>query len=700
MPRYYDLGNNQYVEIPDSMSDEEALKKINVYQSSQNKIPEMEWGKEAVLSPRVLKELGKGFGSFGKGAYAGVTDVAKNIANVLLPKEKQIPLSEKKEGDVNYQSGQFLGEMLPFAALGGPVGAALRSSLKGAEAIPYVGRAAKALGAEKLIPTVGRRALATGAYSATQSPEDRLGGAITGGVLSGLIDAPTETLKSAARMTPFSKETLERNFGRVLSGKPWQEELKERVEASKGLETGLGDVFESPSLRGLHESVLSRLPLVAGPAKQRTAKKITQQTTDLLDNYRKGVAAKDVPENFVSHLKNLYEKHKNEKNKIYKGVQYLLDQSGHTFDFPNSEKALKEATKDLEGFELLKANDSTLKNYRKLKGFLDKKGAPDFNRVARETVEKNFGKEGLQNDSLINSVKKAISNDSELSRQLARFPEYAEMKVLKNELGALGNVGLKRGEKNAYAALKLSKALDKDIKTGIEKGPGQLKKMADRADKFYREKYLPFLDKDIMNLMFNEKVEPEQIAQSLFNKPNSPRLIRKSMDILDKRGEDLLKSTLFGSEGRGLVRKGDELVADPIRFAKHWNDLKTPTREALVPMKAERKELDQLGRAIKMNQSALNKLDLASATIPTGQKVLDLLGPLVAVGSFKFPAAMAALYGSGYGAQKAITSPALREFLAKRALKEPSKGKIPKQVKDLLRNIPLSYLVSSANEGR
>jgi hypothetical protein len=219
------------------------------------------------FGPGFLGSLGNavvGAGNIIHNTAQGFGDAAGNTLGSALSALPgvNIPTSQTAQG-TGYGLGKFAGNIAAFAG-GGEVVDSLRALSEG---VPLAGQAAQYLGQEGLIPGAARRAIGTGMYGALANPQDRLGNAGVGSLVSlGLEGVPYvgKALSSAA--TYLSPQKYGQGIIDSLGGSqdimdPMQQEsatkdviqgvnqaYNARVQNSKNLYQNVKDQVTDPSI--------------------------------------------------------------------------------------------------------------------------------------------------------------------------------------------------------------------------------------------------------------------------------------------------------------------------------------------------------------------------------------------------------------------------------------------------------------------
>jgi hypothetical protein len=214
-------------------------------------------------------------------------------------------------------------------------------------------------------------------------------------------------------------------------------------------------------------------------------------------------------------------------------------------------------------------------------------------------------------------------------------------------------------------------AIRHDIKDQIaHKGSPELKSAIHAADKNYAENYSQFLDKDVWKLLDPEANIDRIIDDIIRPGKTSDKFSRlqKIQNILPDDQKNLIGNAWLK---RALDKEGE---LNPKQFAQLIDKLGTKQFEALFPDPMFREQLLNYGRLRGMNEAALSRM----ANPKTGysgnflKNLASLAGTSATAyamgGAIPGAAALTGLPLLAKGANKALTSPKVRESLIKKML--------------------------------
>jgi hypothetical protein len=267
-----------------------------------------------------LGESAKGAPNALLNAIIGAGDAAVNLPinlhNLITPKGMNVNPIDRDLGQ-GYGLGKVAGDVGSFIAGGAPAEGARLA----AEGIPYLGKAAEALGGEQGLSGIARRALGSAGYGAVQNPEERGTSALESGGLSALLD----TLGGAGKIGKKIPEAIS-----YLNPEKY----------SKGIENLIKSAKENKD----------RLMEILGGGKS-------------LEQNKKGLA-KDI--------KNAYEMRKKEASEIYNPIFEELGESRVPYNEYKgiSDSAIKEYDRDLNKMHNKFILNPTVENAHKLQSQL------------------------------------------------------------------------------------------------------------------------------------------------------------------------------------------------------------------------------------------------------------------------------------------------------------------------------------------
>lgn len=551
--------------------------------------------------------------NLGKNLAKGYLNIGRNLANTPHRIGKTLGASE--EWLNSHHLGNLAPEDFDYAK---PLGLEKENENSVVQAIPEIGTAIALPGS-----TLPRMLATQSAFGATQNKKPLLGAAEgAGGVLAGtaigkLLEKGINGLRPSKR----------------LRGELSKEELAQNLENTKGTETGLGQVIESPWLQRLQENVLPHV-IGSGAEKsmQRTAKSIEKKGEDILHGFRGG---EEVHENYGERIKNaLKESHlktRNEKNAKFKKVNEIAEKENINTDRSNLRNEAK---------NLLKQTESDLD----LAAFTN---SEDINLL--RGISKGTGKSSLKNTDILRG----------------KIGKHAHEANIKGE------------EPKAQLYSKLKTALEKDVQETIEKSSSnELKNAHKEAMDYYKNEYAPYKDKDIQKFV-KQGGDPDLILSHFLKMGSNDRvhLIRK-LGEATKEGKKLSgtggEQNILGNAYLSAAYEEGKL--NPVKLSSLYHKLGKRQKVELFG-KENNEKLKHYTDLVHKNKEGFNLM----FNPKTGAR-LGHIGTVV-TGATHLPAAFG-LAGIGKVANKILTSESFREKLIK-AMIADKKIKLPNATKAL-----------------
>lgn len=385
----------------------------------------------------------------------------------------------------------------------------------------------------------------------------------------------------------FSPEAKYANLGEPLSP-----EMLQRANIAGETPTPLGEIIKSPDLKKTFENTLA------------TEKQLNPAAQAVLD---KGKAfIKGVPKNPDDYLKNLlnqsYKAEKSVSKELFKPVNDLAEKANLKLNLNQTTKATKRALKNLDDSGVTKANPALWGKLKRLTGLAQPSKTIPGSKVDSKILDQ-FGK----------PIATKITPPKTIT------PSLTETKLLKSELYNEGERLIKsQSPSDRYAGAlykRLSNFLEQDIKKSIAKTQNsQLKAAYEAANKNYREKFSPFLTKEVFPLFSGKKgsdaIVENVIKPGRLDKVDTLRQIQKALpkSRQDEIGKAYLSKYAFNKEGQ----------FDPREMSKALNKLGTRQAEAIFG-KDQAKRLRDWQKLYNMNSEAINRM----FNPKTGARVLD-----------------------------------------------------------------------------
>ena len=357
-----------------------------------------------------------------------------------------------------------------------------------------------------------------------------------------------------------------------LAGEISEPEVRELIEANKGLKTGIGDIIDSPSIKFFQENVLSHVPFSGvEKTKIKTANKLTDEGHNILNNLlgeeEKKIVSEggliDVGSTLQKSLKSLEEGLNKEKRELYSDVDRIAEDSGIKVTGSNYKKEANSLLNEIKSSREFGELDNTDKS-----AFV------------------NFLKE-ISSEEKIGSLKSANLKISDLSESAQK-----EFIASNKFLGGAYN--------------RLKKSLQNDLKGSIESsGDKKLQLAYEKAQKHYAENIAPFEDKDI--LKFTRKGADSDTLVSHFlktGKNDRGNLLGKLLDKVGIEGKNSIAYEYFSPAFKDGLN-GKEIM--PKKMVQLYNKLGDKTKNKLFTSEF-RKQMKTYGARVKTNSSAFDAM--------------------------------------------------------------------------------------------
>lgn len=611
-----------------------------------------------------LQPLAKGI----IGAGDAVVGYPAEVANIALPKDRQIPLPRNAQGD-QYETGRMVGDVATFMGLGGPAGKALKY---GAKVLPEL---APALTSQKFWPGLARRAAGAGLYEASKMPaedETRPGNFNVGAGLSALVD------------TAFGAAKFPIHAGVAFANKHAIPQIEEAIEAAKGLKVPLGDILQSPTLKKIYDLAINK---VFGSGTEATGQQLKKQLEDeasaIWKGYGKEVSPSKVELQLNKELLNRYGNIKAEKNRRYNAVQEIANEEGYTVNTDEFAKDLRRLVKTNTAKDLFSHINSDYRDVKNYLEFLSKEpktnaqllsesGAlnqrikqlqkkADKNKSIGAEITKASQKYGIPSEileekiygkvksvitpkeeyELLGSKKlqrvlnkdltKDIRSQKDLERGLERFEEpnpeplsYTEGNRVKKALydaeRRLSAFPIWEREVPTGTYQRLADAMHRNMQRDIaSKASPLLQEEEALADKYYKEKIVPFKNEVIGPYISGNKPyigeggremrtarDPGGIVQDFIQTGTASDKIYKLKTALDAMSPREKELFKAAYLKRAIDRKGN---INPAKLRTHIGENKlTPAQYEMLFDIGERKQLEDFGERAKLGKEALEHM--------------------------------------------------------------------------------------------
>lgn len=475
-------------------------------------------------------------------------------------------------------------------------------------------------------------------YGAATNNESPLKGAMEGSLLNALTHG---TVKGINELRPSN----------LFRGSLSPDELKENLEAANGTNTGLGDVIGSPFLKRQYENVLSKFPFSGANEKlNRSAKSVFDKGNNALSILLSGNSPENANDQLSNALLDQFKSNRDKKNSLYKSVNDLADKSDFIVSSDNFIDKLKDYSDAIESTNFLKYE-------------------PDINKIYTKIKKYGTNEKGI-------SLKEANILKS-------RFNDYSNQLSISPDPDKRYLSGIFKN---------LSNSLKSDIRDSIDNSNNnELKSSYEDAEKNYKEKFSPFLDKSIYRFI-GGNADPDTLTQNfvkISKGADRSKELSKLTSILPENKKGLLAYSYFS---RSLDKDGN---LNPGKLSTLINNLGKNQFKALVPDSSMREELNKFNKLYSMNNKSVNLMQNPA----TGQQALDIMplllshaGSSLAGGALGgFPGALAGLVAPGLASRPIVnwlTSPSVRESIVKKMIEnKPLNKRITQMAQPLVQGI-------------
>lgn len=559
----------------------------------------------------------KGLHNIGETGGSALVNSLSNIANMV----PGVNIPQMQRGDPNSISGaigEAVGTGLGFAGSGGAVkgvASALKSIPQLTETIANA--LSKVPGAKKvanaLTSTVGKATTGGAIFGSAQNPDNRVGGAIEGGLLAGV---PTAAFKGLERYGGMASDVLPGVVKDVFKGKATPAEARIANEAVGDLPVGAGQILDSPALQEV-EKAINRIPLSGGVARSEKVQQAAENQSDkLLGLMRGSQDEQDIARNLQEGIADNAKMHKTQATTNYNDFLNTAKEGGvKVSDTPETQSIAQ---------RLLKEHETTQ--------------TPLDSKVIQKL-------EQLSKPELIPDVVKG---------QVTKAKEVDE---IHNQIKTLKKAGRTTNDpylSNIYN--ELSGAMRKDLHdTALNSKNPEITSKLSQADKHYKENVVPYNQKDIQNIV-GGKANLENIQNTL---TQSKDHIEKVVSDLP---ENLKKSTAYLKFKSAIKEEATgEYTSEPQKLFGAYNKLSEVQKDKLFSQN-EQKEFHKLGilaKASKDKGKASGYLKTAEIAAPLYELLMhgNLHGALAGAGM----AVGGGLAARGLG--KGLSSPGFRNAL-------------------------------------
>lgn len=575
----------------------------------------------------------------------------EDIKSVL---QKKFPPAESKSEMVDTFLGELprrpkmekkdIEDLINTAALGtGGIGSkplSITQNVLGKPILEHLGR----LGINQISPRISslinslETPLSGAMIGGAVTPENPLVGAITA---AGLSVIPGLAGSVANKLKPSN----------LFRGTLSPEELQNALNVTKGTETPLGDVIQSPFLKRQYENVFSKIPFSGvTESMQRTGNLLIDRGNSILNKLAGGHPTEDVGGVIQDALHQSFKETLKEKQNVYNDFNKMASKFPIQLKLRRFSNLAQKYADAIEDSKFLKYEPEESALFRKLVNYKEP--------VTTKT------KEGLIVNKEGQPLTKEIST---------KYPTVKEANLLKGKLNhyaELASSSPDPGQRRLAGVFStLAKALKEDLLQSMsavdKEHKSNLVPAYKKAEDQYSQKFSKFLDKEMYKYATN-KADSDLLLQAfLKTSKNTDRanLLNKLTSKLPADKKNLLGYHLFSS----AVKDGK---LDPNRFVTIYNNLGPRQKEILFPEKGLRKEIENYVHLVKKNPEALKTM----FNPPTGQRLGEIFPIGAALTGFHYGGIPGALIGGaslpliGRGFNKLMTSPKVREKLINKML--------------------------------
>lgn len=409
-----------------------------------------------------------------------------------------------------------------------------------------------------------------------------------------------------------------------LAGGTTPEQLAQNLAVTRGTNTPLGNVVNSPALQRLNDNILTKIP-GSGASKrlQQTGNQIVDQGNDLMSQLLGDNTAGDVGQTLQTTLKNK--------------LNTLQQMKRDNFALPNT-------IADQIGLKIAPNN---------------------LSQTAQNALD-----EINQSPALARTVDSKIIDDLNFYANNAEGDTLKNSNLLKSDLSAKANNFFTSSQPYQYGIYKnLKDGLQQDIDSGmVNSGSDMLQNAHNSAMQFYRDNIAPFEDPNIVKFT-KQGGDPDTLLSTFIKTGGINDRGNLINTLVNKLPQEQQTLPAYGYFSKSLDDQGN---VNPSAFASQWNKLGTKQQSALVPDTNLRQQLNNYSQLVGMNKEALNVM----SNSPTGQRLLDILtgggatyGAIKGAGAFAKTAGIAGgIMGGANLLNRALTNENLRNNLVQKIL--------------------------------
>lgn len=455
-----------------------------------------------------------------------------------------------------------------------------------------------------------------------------------------------------------------------------------------------GEIMGSDTLKKYQSNVSPYIPFSGQASKfAKINNKLKQSATRIYQHFLGGNDEDYLLDDVMKNIKKSYFDAVSRSGENYHKLDAYLEKNGLFMDFKNLRSVAAELLKeynDATRFHGAALGNSDIHNILSSYADLPEK--------MTESIEKNPTLTEAVNSivNLLTERSKPVTNligEDGLPKGVGKNMQEVGLnepikysKIAKNELNKMGDAEESAYRKRIYKSL--SGALDKDIKNVTEKNSGA-KKLADKADAFYREHLAKFYDPEVTQFTIGDS-HPTQIFSAFIKmgKNENPTKMEKFVNLLTK--DD--KKAVIAAAMKNLKDIDGDI--NPYKLARFYKSLGGRTKKALLSGK-ENEALQLLEDRASLSQSAEKQmLDPAtgnSMLTPEGMKMVKTLlgaGAAGSVAHFLGAIKLSSILTANRAATYALNNPSVIKHIA-----ETSTGK-----KNIAKKIAESEKVNSISK--
>lgn len=522
--------------------------------------------------------------------------------------------------------------------------------LAGSGAVQKLSKAAPYLAKNPYLSGILGASLGGGIHGLAKEPENdetRLQNMANEAAMAGSVDA---VLPGFGKAFNYFKPSsyIARKFGSAIP----KSEILENAAIAKGTSTPLGDILGSaPLKKGFENEIAPLAGEAADNAFSGAAKQVVQKGEDLLKGIRQpsGAQARDANYELSDILKGAYKKQRTAKNKLYNKASDIAEKEGFSLELPSFSRLARKTAQEIEESPLLKYDTEAKKIYNRI---------VNYQKTSEPVKSTIIGKDGkpLISKTITPKIKDAnyLANKFEVAAErYAGSPNAADREI-----------------SGLYE--KFAKNLRQDVESQIsKKGSEALQGAASIAKQNYKEKFTPFLDRDIFKLTQGSKDAETLISDIVRAGPKDKfKRIEKIQNLLPENQRGILGHEYLS----GAYNKSGKF--SPNKFSTLVGKLGKRQINALFPDKEVQKQLLDYQKLTNMNNEAIYRM----FNPRTGQRGINPLSSILKTTS----AVGGAILGGGAGLPGQIAGAAIGQTIPKQVAKKLSKNLTSEAYRDLV----------------